>query len=101
MSTAAQVIEYLTTAANWWGPRGLFQRIIEHIQYSLVPTVAAGLVVVPLGIWLGHLRRFGSAAISLGNLGRAIPTFGLMALAQQIWACRNGRTSGRLLASSP
>ncbi len=85
MSTWSQVVEFLTTSDNWSGSRGIVQRTLEHLQYSAVPVVVASVLIVPLGLWLGHIRRFGTAAINIGNIGRAIPTFGLMALAQQIW----------------
>lgn len=84
-SVASETFEFLTTSDNWWGRLGILQRIEEHLRYSVGATVIAVLVAVPVGVWLGHLRRFGTAAINLGNVGRAVPTFGLMALAQQIW----------------
>jgi osmoprotectant transport system permease protein len=38
------------------------------------------LVGLPLALWLGHLGRGGFAAINISNVGRAIPTFALLAL---------------------
>ena len=85
MDVISDAFGFLTTADNWWGRQGIFQRLEEHIRYSLAAVVVATVITVPLGLWLGHIRRFGTLAINTGNIGRAIPTFGLMALAQQIW----------------
>lgn len=81
----SDTVDFLTTADNWWGRLGLLQRIEEHLRYSFGATVIAAVIALPLGLWLGHIRRFGTAAINIGNIGRAVPTFGLMALAQQVW----------------
>ena len=38
------------------------------------------LVGLPIALWLGHLGRGGFLAINITNIGRAIPTFALLAL---------------------
>ena len=35
---------------------------------------------LPLALWLGHLGRGGFLAINISNIGRAVPTFALLAL---------------------
>ena len=35
---------------------------------------------LPLALWLGHLGRGGFLAINISNVGRAVPTFALLAL---------------------
>ena len=40
----------------------------------------AMLVGLPLALWLGHLGRGGFLAINISNVGRAVPTFALLAL---------------------
>ena len=37
-------------------------------------------VGLPIALWLGHLGRGGFLAINISNVGRAIPTFALLAL---------------------
>ncbi len=36
-------------------------------------------MAVPLGVWLGHLHRGSFLAISVGNLGRALPSLAVIA----------------------
>ncbi len=38
------------------------------------------LIGLPIALWLGHLGRGGFLAINISNVGRAIPTFALLAL---------------------
>lgn len=81
MSTALeQLWRYLADADNWWGRSGLVQLTWNHVQLSVVTVVAAVLVAVPPALLLGHSRRGGVLAISVVNIGRALPTFGIVAL---------------------
>lgn len=50
-----------------------------HVQLSVAATGLACAVAVPLGLTLGHTGRFGFLAISLSNVGRAVPSLALIA----------------------
>ncbi len=73
-----EVIAYFGDGANWTGQRGLLSRIMEHVTISLIGVAIAALVVIPLALYLGHVRRGGFLAVSAVNLGRAIPSFGIV-----------------------
>jgi len=51
----------------------------EHVKLTLVAMGIAVVVSVPLGLWLGHIRRGSFLAISLSNVGRAVPSLALIA----------------------
>jgi osmoprotectant transport system permease protein len=51
----------------------------KHLQLSGAALGLACLIAVPLGLWLGHIRRGGFVAISASNVGRAVPTLALIA----------------------
>lgn len=70
--------QWLGDPAHWSGPNGLSQRFAEHIVYSAAATLLAAIVVLPLALWIGHTGRARLLAVQVGNLGRAIPTFGLI-----------------------
>lgn len=53
---------------------------VEHMALSFTPVVAAMAVMVPIGVYIGHRRRFELLAVTVANVGRAIPTFGVLAL---------------------
>jgi osmoprotectant transport system permease protein len=50
-----------------------------HIAVSAAGLGAACLISIPIGLWLGHIGRGEFAAISVSNVGRAIPTLALLA----------------------
>jgi osmoprotectant transport system permease protein len=75
-----QLWDYLTTADSWWGPNGLVQLTWAHVKLSLVATAIAVALAVPAGVYLGHIKRGGVAAVAVVNIGRAIPTFAVIAL---------------------
>src|SRR3977135_1329485 len=43
------------------------------------------LLPLPIGIALGHYGRFGDLAINVSNVGRAVPSFGILVIAFQIF----------------
>ena len=66
---------------HWWGTAGVLSRTWEHVQLSGLSVIAALIAVVPVAMWLGHIGRGGFVAVSLVNIGRAVPSFGIVALA--------------------
>ncbi len=83
MSLPAEVVEWFTTAEHWRGDFGVPHRLIEHALMSVAAVVAAVVIGLPLGIWLGHRGRGGAVAINLTNVGRAVPSLAILALTQQ------------------
>lgn len=72
--------DYLTTASSWTGSGGLLDRLAEQLLLT-VTALALGVVIgLPLALWLGHIGRGGFLAINISNIGRAIPTFALLAV---------------------
>ncbi|MGH2970163.1 MAG: ABC transporter permease [Solirubrobacteraceae bacterium] len=49
-----------------------------HLELSLVATLIATAIAMPLGVWLGHIGRYQFLAISTSNIGRAVPALGLV-----------------------
>lgn len=52
----------------------------DHLLVSLIAVVVALAIALPVGVWLGHLKRFSFLAINLSNLGRALPSVAVLAL---------------------
>ncbi|HWM74678.1 MAG TPA: ABC transporter permease [Nocardioides sp.] len=72
--------EYLTTGSNWTGNGGLLDRLGEQLLLTVTALIVAMLVGLPIALWLGHIGRGGFLAINISNIGRAIPTFALLAV---------------------
>ena len=86
-------VDYLTSAASYRGEDGILHRLAQHVEYTGLALFFTCLVALPLGIALGHVRRGGGLVIAVANLGRAIPTFGVLVL----FACgRFGATTATL-----
>jgi osmoprotectant transport system permease protein len=75
---------------NWSGDAGWVNRTWEHLGISGAAMLAAMVVAIPLAAWLGHTGRGGLLAVSVVNIGRALPSFGILALALPftIWLAR-------------
>jgi osmoprotectant transport system permease protein len=80
MDVVNDVIAWLTDPAQWSGPRGIPVRTVQHLWYSLLSTVIAAAVALPIGIFIGHTGRGALFAVNLTNLGRAIPSLGIIIL---------------------
>lgn len=78
MSDLGEGLGWLTTAEHWWGDDGLLQRLGEHLWYSLLATLIAFVIAVPIGAFIGHTGRGRFLAASGSNVMRAIPTIGVV-----------------------
>jgi osmoprotectant transport system permease protein len=84
MEFFGDVARWFTDPVNWSGADGVPVRIGEHLVLSAIPLVMALVVALPIGAWVGHTRRGANIAINLSNVGRAIPSLALLAIAAQI-----------------
>jgi osmoprotectant transport system permease protein len=75
-----EFVRFVSTGSNWSGTPGIAHRTAEHLRLSLIATVVAAVVALPLAVWLGHVRRGGFAAQSFVNVGRAIPSLAILAM---------------------
>ena len=65
---------------NWTGDGGMLDLLVQQLLLSLTALVIAMLVGLPIALWLGHVGRGGFLAINISNVGRAVPTFALLAV---------------------
>jgi osmoprotectant transport system permease protein len=75
-----EVFTWLTDPAQWSGPDGIPVRTLQHLYYSLLATVIAAAIALPIGVFIGHTGRGALFAVNLTNLGRAIPSLGIIIL---------------------
>lgn len=96
MSLLGDAWDYLTTAQNWTGANGLTTPTydggwrfsqdsiialgIEHLWLSFAAVSLAVIVALPLGLFLGHVRRGGGTTVVVSNVTRAMPTLALLTL---------------------
>jgi osmoprotectant transport system permease protein len=83
MKTLSDAVHWIFTASNWrevnFGP-GIASQLWYHVQLSLIAVVVAAAIAIPVGLWVGHRRRGQFLAVAVANVGRAIPSYGLVVL---------------------
>jgi osmoprotectant transport system permease protein len=79
------VIRWFADPSHWSGPDGIPTRLAEHLQISAESVAIGAVIALPIGILLGHYGRLGNLAINVSNVGRALPSFGILVIAFQIW----------------
>jgi osmoprotectant transport system permease protein len=85
VSLLPDVWSWFTDPDTWTGPSGIPTRLQEHLWYSASSVAIAVVLGLPVAVWLGHRRRFGTLAINLSNIGRAVPSFAILILGAQLW----------------
>jgi osmoprotectant transport system permease protein len=70
--------DWLKSPQQWQGSDSIPLRLVEHLGYSALSLLVAGLIALPLGLLIGHYGRAGFLAVNVANIWRAIPTLGLL-----------------------
>jgi osmoprotectant transport system permease protein len=86
MEFMAEVADWFTEPGRWLGEDGIVPRTIEHLWMATLPMVVAIVVAVPLAVVMAHRRKGEFVANAIVNVGRAIPSFGLIVLAGVFFA---------------
>jgi osmoprotectant transport system permease protein len=86
MEFLSEVVDWFGEPGRWLADDGIVPRALEHLWLATLPMSIAVTVAVPLAVWLAHRRRAEFAANALVNVGRAIPSFGLIILAGVFFA---------------
>jgi osmoprotectant transport system permease protein len=85
MGFLGSVWQWFSDPAHWSGDDGIPRRLVEHVQLSAESVAIGALIALPIGIALGHYGRFGNLAINISNVGRALPSFGILVIAFQVF----------------
>jgi osmoprotectant transport system permease protein len=83
MSLLQSVVRWFADPAQWSGSDGIPVRLAEHVRLSAESVAIGALIALPIGIALGHYGRFGNLAMNVSNVGRAVPSFGILVIAFQ------------------
>ena len=96
MGFIGDVLSWFGDPDNWWGSHGILFRTREHLTMSAVAVLAAIALALPIGVWLGHRRQFGAVAINVSNVGRALPSFAILAIGVEVFGLREYPLVGSL-----
>jgi osmoprotectant transport system permease protein len=75
-----EAMEWFTDPSHWSGSFGIPARTVEHLAMSGASLGIGAAIALPTGLYIGHTRRFEFLVVTVANLGRAIPSFGLLFL---------------------
>ena len=87
MDFLARAAAWFADPAHWQGSDGIPIRVLEHVALSGVSLLVGVLIALPIGLYIGHTGRGALVAVSVSNIGRALPSFGVlgMALPLTLW----------------
>ncbi len=80
MGALADLWSFLTTGGNWTGSNGIISLTRAHVSLSAVALLISTAVALAPAVILAHQRRGALLATSVVNIGRAVPSFALIAL---------------------
>jgi len=81
MEFLGHVAAWFADPTTWAGRNGLPARGFEHLWISGVALLAGMAIALPIGLVIGHTGRGAAVAIAFANIGRAVPSLGIMGLA--------------------
>ncbi len=58
----------------------VWTKTVEHILLSVEAILISVVIAVPIGVLLGHIHRFSFLAINTANIGRALPSLGVLSI---------------------
>jgi osmoprotectant transport system permease protein len=71
---------YLTTGSNWSGDQGMWHLLVQQLLLTFTAMAIAMVIGLTIALWLGHIGRAQFLTVNLTNVGRAVPTFALLAI---------------------
>lgn len=78
MELLSAVAAWFTDPANWSGSGGIPNRLFEHVWLSALAVAVGTVIAVPIGLVIGHTGRGAFVAITVANIGRALPSYSLL-----------------------
>lgn len=74
------IIGWFVDPAHLSGTGSIQQRLLEHVVLSAAAILVATVIGLPIGLYIGHTRRFANLAINIANIGRALPSYALVVM---------------------
>lgn len=86
MDLLAETVGWLLDPSNWQGPGSIPLRLAEHLAISGASLLIAGVLALPTGIWIGHTGRGATMAVTVANIGRALPSLAVIGIVLPVTA---------------
>ena len=79
-----EVADWFGDPVNWQGIDGIPNRLWEHFQMTMFSMVIAAVIAILPAIVLAHKKIGGVFVVAVVNIGRAVPSFAIVAIALPI-----------------
>lgn len=79
-----EVAAWFADPAHWSGRDAIPVRLGEHVLLSGASLLAGTLIALPLGLAIGHTGRWAGLVVALTNIGRAVPSVGILGIAYSL-----------------
>lgn len=73
-------IRWLFAPEQWEGKDGLPALLGQHLLFTLLSVIIAGIIAIPVGWAIGHTGKGREIAVASAGIARAVPSFGLLIL---------------------
>ena len=80
MNVFTEAFAWLFSPDRWVGTYSLPVLFGQHMYYTLISVLIAGVIAIPLGWLIGHTGRGREIAVALSGAARALPSLGLVVL---------------------
>jgi osmoprotectant transport system permease protein len=80
VNTIIDGVQWLIDPDNWPGRNGIGHALVQHLWYSLLATVAAVVITLPIGLAIGHTGHGRFVVANVAGIWRAIPTIGVVTI---------------------
>lgn len=84
MDMITGVYLWFSSPEHWLGEDGILTRLGEHIYYVSLSINIACAIALPLGVLMANYRKGAQWVMAIFNLGRALPSLGIVILAIMI-----------------
>jgi osmoprotectant transport system permease protein len=81
MEFLGEVAAWFTDPASWSGRDAIPVRLAEHVALSAVSLSVGLAIALPLGLAIGHTGRWAGTVVAITNVGRAVPSVGVLGIA--------------------
>jgi osmoprotectant transport system permease protein len=78
MELLGEVFAWFTDPVHWTGVTGIPNRTFEHVWLSALTVLIGTAIALPIGLAIGHTGRGAFLAVSIANIGRALPSYSLL-----------------------
>ncbi|KSU66374.1 ABC transporter permease [Arthrobacter sp. NIO-1057] len=80
MNLISDAIAWLFAPEQWEGKDGLQTLLGEHLLFTVLSVLIAGVIAIPAGWAIGHTGKGREIAVAAAGIARAVPSFGLLIL---------------------